>query len=136
MVFCASYVHENVVLLALQQNGPLLVYCDSDAVVEAFLAKPRAAFLIVKVLTAFLAAAHTAEAILHLHVALMAEEAILLQLVLVAAGAVGVYIHKFAGEAVPLATVLAPFGALPLLLAQLTLRRLVHFVRVLESAPT
>ena len=78
MVFCASYVHENVVLLALQQNGPLLVYCDSDAVVEAFLAKPRAAFLIVKVLTVFLAAAHTAEAILHLHVALMAEEAILL----------------------------------------------------------
>ena len=117
-----------MILIALQQNWPLLVNSDSYAVVEAFLAKPSATFLIVEILTVLLAAAHAAEAVFYLHIALMTDETVFLKIVLITACAISVDIHKFTSQAVPLATVIAPFGTLLLLLAQLALRRLMHFI--------
>lgn len=93
VVLGASDVHQHVIFIALQQHWPLLVDGDSDAVVEAILAKPRAAFLIVEILSALLAASHAAVAVLPLQVALMASQTVLLKTMLFAAGAIGIDIH-------------------------------------------
>lgn len=62
-----------MILIAFEQNWSLLVNSDPNAVIEAFLAKPSATFLIVEVLAGFFTTSHTPESILHLHVALMAN---------------------------------------------------------------
>ena len=106
-----------MILITFQQYWPLLIYSDSYAIVKAFLAKPSATFLIVIIFTVFFATAHATEAILSLHVAFMVKQAILLNNMLIAAGAISVNIHKLASKTVPLATVLTTFGTLLLLFA-------------------
>lgn len=59
-----------------------------------------------------------------------------MKIVLIAAGAISVNIHQFAGETVSLTAVLTSLRALLLLFTQLALRRVVHFVRVFQSVPT
>jgi hypothetical protein len=122
-----------MIFITFQQHWPLFVDCDSDAVVEAFLAKPSAAFLIIEIFCALLAASHTAKSILLQHIVLIPNEAILLKIMLPTARTISIDIHQLTGETVPLPAVLAPFRALLLLLAQLALRRLVQLIRVLQQ---
>jgi|LakMenE18May11ns_1017448.scaffolds.fasta_scaffold8616455_1 hypothetical protein len=55
---------------------------------------------------------------------------------LLAAGAISIDIHQLTGEAIPFLTILTYFRALLLFLAQLTLRKLMHLIGVLEIVST
>lgn len=125
-----------MIFIAFQQHWPLFVYCDSDTVVEAILAKPSTAFLIIKIFCALLAASHTAKTILLQHIVLIANQTILLKIMLLAASTISIDIHQLTSETIPLPAVLASLRALLFLLTQLALRRLVQLIRIFKQITT